>query len=65
MSFDESDESDEEKSDGLESEYGSPGTIGTIGTGLVGLFSSVGIPLGVMISMDESCDGDGGLISVT
>ena len=51
----ESDESDKYESDKLGSESGSAGSSGT---GLDGLLRGVRLPLGGMISADESCDGD-------
>ena len=56
MSSDESDESEKEESDGLGPESRSAGTYGT---GLGGLSLGVGIPLGVTLSSDDSCGGDG------
>ena len=57
MLSDESDDSDVEEHDKLGSASGSPGTYCN---GLDGFLLDLGIPLSVMISADESCDGDGG-----
>ena len=54
---DESDESDKEKYDRLGYESGS---YGTFITGFGRLLRGVGLYLGVFISADKSCDGDGG-----
>ena len=56
-SSDELYESKEEESDELGSESGSAGTSGTI---LGGLLRGAGFPLDVMISNDDSYDGDEG-----
>ena len=59
MSSDESDESDKEEYEKIVSASRSAGTFGT---GLCGLLCGIGLPLGVMICADDSCDGDGGSI---
>ena len=58
---DKSDGFNKEKSDKLRSKYGSGGMFST---GLGGLLHGVGFPLGVTLSDDDSCDGDGGSLSV-
>ena len=57
MSSDESDESDEEESYRLGSESGLDGML-VIKLGV--LLHDIGLPLGVTLSTDESCDGDRG-----
>ena len=55
----ESDDSDQEESEKLGSESGSARTYGTR---LGGFLRGLGFPLGVMVSTDESRNGDGGLL---
>ena len=57
MSCDKSDEDDTEEYDELGYKYGLDRTFGT---GLGGSLHGVGLPLGVMLSDDDSCDGHGG-----
>ena len=57
LSSDKSDEYKEEEYEKLGSESGSAGTFGTR---LGGSLSGIGLPLGVTLSTDESCIGDGG-----
>ena len=54
-------DSDEEESDKLGSESGSAGKYCT---GLAGLLRGIGFTLGVTISANELCDGDGGSIAL-
>ena len=61
MSSDELYDSDKEEPDKLGSELGSDGTCGTW---LGGLMRGLGLPLGVTLSADESCGGDGGLLAL-
>ena len=61
MLYGESDYSDKEESGELWSEYGSDGTCGT---GLGGFFRGLGIPFGVTLYDDESCDGDEGSLAL-
>ena len=57
LSSDESDVSDKEEYDELGSKSGSAGTYGT---GLGGLSRGLGFTLGVTVSDNESCGGEGG-----
>ena len=61
MSSDDSDESGEGESNKLGSKSGSSGTLWT---GLGGLLCGGGFTLGVTLSADESCDGDGGSLAI-
>ena len=58
---DDSDESNEEEYDKLESESGSAGTLSTR---LGWLLLDLCLPLGVTLSADETCDGNGGSLAV-
>ena len=44
--------------------YLNPGSAGTLGTVLGRLLCGIAFPLGVTVSTDESCDGDGGSLAV-
>ena len=61
MLSDDPDDSDKEESAEPGSEYGSADTYGT---GLGGLLRGLGIPLGVTLYDDESCNGDGGSLAL-
>ena len=54
---DELDDSDVEEYDNIGSESGSAGMLGT---GLVGVLRGVVLTLGVTLSAEKSCNGDGG-----
>ena len=59
--FDRSDESKEEESYRLNSESGSASTFTT---GLGGFLYGLGLTLCVMVSDDDSCNGEGGSIAL-